>query len=268
GRRVVAPDPQALTSPPDVEEVAITSASGTALAGWLVRAKTPEPLATIVLLHGIRGDRRGVLGRGRLLAEAGYDALLVDLQAHGESEGEAITFGHRERHDAIGAVRHARARLPGKPVGLLGRSLGGAAAVLAGADLGADAVVLEGVYADIASATENRLRMRVGPLAALGTPLLLPQLKWRLGISPDDLRPVDRIAELGARILIVAGTDDRHTTAADTRRLAAAAEPSTTELLWIEGAAHENLFAYDRATYRSRVLGFFHHHLRTDSTDA
>jgi hypothetical protein len=37
-----------------------------------------------------------MVGRPRFLHRAGYSALLYDSRAHGESGGDAITFGHLE----------------------------------------------------------------------------------------------------------------------------------------------------------------------------
>ena len=84
----------------------------------------------MLLLHGIHADRRAMLGRARFLHYFGYSVLLIDLHAHGESAGEAITFGVAEADDARAALCYLRERLPQEPVALLGASLGGAALLL------------------------------------------------------------------------------------------------------------------------------------------
>jgi len=50
----------------------------------------------VLLLHGVRADRREMLGRARFLNRLGYGILLIDLPAHGESPDDHITFGARE----------------------------------------------------------------------------------------------------------------------------------------------------------------------------
>jgi len=248
-RAVVGPPPDGVGG----TSVGFESRSGARLAAWDVPG--PCGCGVVVVLHGVRANRLEVADRVRLFHEAGYAVVAVDQQAHGESTGDHITFGHRERLDAQAAVAYARTQYPLQPVAVVGISLGGAAAALAGPDLGADAVVLEAVYADLASATRNRLRIRGGGAAASLTPVLLLQLPLRTGIHVSDLRPVDRIGSLGVPVLVVAGTEDRHTTPADTRRLfAAAAEPKA--LWWVEGAAHVDFLRADSAGYRTHVLGF------------
>src|SRR5439155_11809470 len=98
-----------------------------------------------------------MLGQRGLVKAEGFSVLLFDFQAHGESTGARITFGHREGQDAAAAIAYMRARLAGERVGAIGSSLGGAAALLAPKPLEIDALVLESVYSDIRSATENRI---------------------------------------------------------------------------------------------------------------
>jgi fermentation-respiration switch protein FrsA (DUF1100 family) len=214
----------------------------------------------VVVLHGVRSNREGVANRVELLHDAGYAVVAPDLQAHGESGGEQITFGYRERFDAEAAVAFARSQFPGQPVGVIGVSLGGAAAALAGSDLDADAVVLEAVYPDIESATRNRLRIRAGGVGASLSPVLLAQLPLRTGVQTADLRPVEAVGTLGAPVLVVAGTQDRHTTPADTERLYEAAH-TPKAIWWVRGAAHVDFLDYAPEQYRAHVLGFLREHL-------
>lgn len=261
GGILVAPAPEALGTPPpslSADSFQIHSASGSTLAAWA--AKGSCECGVIVLLHGVRSNRRALIGRADMLHRVGYAVVLVDLQAHGESAGAHITFGHLERHDAIAAVAFARQQFPGQPIGVIGISLGGAAATLAGAPLAADALVLEAVYTDITTATKNRLARRLGGLSEVLTPLLLQQLPFRLGISPADLSPVEAIDNLRTPVLLIAGTEDEHTTPADSRKLYEAAGEQK-EIWWVEGAAHIDFYAFQPEIYEQRVLSFFSKHL-------
>jgi alpha-beta hydrolase superfamily lysophospholipase len=253
--RRVAPPRTAM--PPEV--VTFGSASGARLVAWLFAP--PAPRAAAVLLHCLRCDRSVMVGRAELLQQAGYAVLVPDLQAHGESEGRAITFGYLEARDAEAAVAFVRRRFPGLPVAGLGVSLGGAAFVLAGRTAEVQALVLEAVYPTVEEAVDNRVAIRLGPLSKLLGPLLLLQLRPRLGIGPEALRPVDHIGALRCPVLVAAGAADRHTTEAQTRRLFAAA-PEPKQLWLVPGAAHVDLLWHDPAGYRARVLGFLDTYVR------
>lgn len=233
-----------------IESTTISSDSGSSLATWFM--PHDEARATIILLHPNRGDRSAMLGRAKLFHNAGYATLLADFQGHGESSGKNITAGFRERLDVMAMVDFVRSKNPDHKIGIVGRSLGGAAALLA-SPLDIDAMVLESVYPTIFEAVHNRLSMRLGPLSHLLTPVLLIQLKLRLGISPSQLRPIDRIHDVGCPVLIASGGRDLHTTLSETRRLYDTAhEPK--HFLLFEGAAHDDLLKYDRGKYQDVII--------------
>jgi uncharacterized protein len=253
---LIAPAPSAIGAPPSdlpVTEFALESDSGSTIQGWHLRSD--EGRGVIVLLHGIRSSRLGMLNRARLLHKLGYSSVLIDLQAHGESGGEYIAIGHLEKHDVRAAVEYARREHPQEPIGLIGVSLGGAAALLA-TPLHIDAMVLESVYTDIGDAIHNRVAARLGALAAVPTAALKMQLSPRLGISASQLRPIDHVADVDCPVLVVSGTDDLHTTKSDTQALfSRASEPK--ELWLVEGAAHVDLFQYSALEYGKRIGSFF-----------
>lgn len=202
-----------------------------------------------------------MLGRARLLLRHGFSVLLIDLQAHGETPGVAITLGAREATDVRAAFDWVKAAAPTRRIGVIGCSLGGAAVLLGPQPSGFNAVVLEAVYPRVGRAIENRIRIRLGPLAPVLAPLLTVQLGPRLHVSARDLEPIRSIAQLGAPVLVVTGSRDRHTTLAESEELfAAAVEPKR---LWVvEGASHQDFLDYDAAGYATQVVGFLREHLR------
>jgi alpha-beta hydrolase superfamily lysophospholipase len=257
GSQLFRPVQHAVPLPVDFPARALTI-PGTRIAAWWLDRGAGSP--AVLLLHPSRGDRSSMLSRARLLVRHGFSVGLVDLQAHGETPGAAITFGWRESADVRSALAWLRREAPGRAVGVIGRSLGGAAVLLGPQPAGFDAVVLEAVYPRIHRAIENRIRIRLGGLAPLLTPLLLVQLGPRLGVSPAQLEPIRSIGRLGAPVLVAAGSRDQHTTVADTEELfRAAAEPKR---LWmVDGAPHQDLLAHDAAGYEAHVVGFLRQHL-------
>lgn len=128
-----------------------------------------------------------MLSRAKLLSGHGFSVLLIDLQGHGETPGAAITLGARESADVHAALGWLKRTAPTRRIGVIGCSLGGAAVLLGPQPAGFDAVVLEAVYHRVTRAIENRIRIRLGPLAPVLAPLLLVQLHPRLRVWPRDL---------------------------------------------------------------------------------
>lgn len=241
--------------PPDLPASAISfsNALGIELSGWAIDI---EPrCGSVVLLHGIRADRRAMLDRARMFASWGYASLLFDLQAHGESGGTNITFGQRERLDAEAALALARQRWPGGPVVLVGLSLGGAAALLGNAAQDSDAVVLEGVFASLDNALGNRLAVKLGWLGRSLTPVVRRLGQWRLGIDPIELGPVEAIQRVSVPVLVANGALDRRTTPDEAVALKSAAAGHS--VLWIvEGAGHVDLHRFAPQAYEARLKAF------------
>lgn len=262
GGRLAAPHP-ALIGPPPAElgarAVRIAQPNGQTVAGWFIPGTRND--GAMLLLHGLRADRRQMLGRARFLHDAGYSLLLIDLQAHGETAGEHIGFGAPESRNVHAAMDWLRKQLPGQPIGIIGVSLGGAAAVLAGPTLAANALVLESVYSSIEQAVQNRLAIRLGPAGRLLAPLLLLQIEPRLGIPTANLQPLQAITTLQSPLLLIAGGDDQHTLLTESQALFDSA-PSPKALWVVDGAAHQDLHRFSAKRYQQTVLAFLQRYLR------
>ena len=242
-----------------VEQITFPSASGATIHGWLVTPPTNH--GVVILQHGVRGDRNQMVGRARFLSQAGYAALLYDFQAHGESTGKKITFGYLESRDAQAAVAFVKNRFPGQPVAVIGVSLGAAAAALATPPLEVNALVLESMYPTIIEATKDRIEIRFGPPGRLLSPLLTSQIKLRTDCSPDDLRPISRVAGITTPKLFLAGTADRDTKFSEAQAIfTQAAEPKT--FVPFEDARHEDLHAFAPDRYEKLILDYLEKHLK------
>jgi fermentation-respiration switch protein FrsA (DUF1100 family) len=253
---------------PGATAVLFPSSSGSMIHGWWVPGRTPGG-GIVILIHGVRANRLQMIRRAHTLQEHAFSALLFDLQAHGESPGQRITFGKLEALDVEAAVGFARSRLPGEHIGIIGVSLGGASAVLATPPLTIDALILEAVYPDIDAALANRLRAGLGPLIGpIATPILAPLFKLLLppiiGVTPAELRPIDRIGSVTAPLLIASGDQDLSTPITEAQDLFDHAPPP--KHFWqVHGAAHVDLERVDPPAYWQSVLPFLTEHLQQRS---
>jgi pimeloyl-ACP methyl ester carboxylesterase len=256
-------------APPDLHAVNVdyASRSGSDIHAWFARGRPHA--GAVLLLHGVGANRTAMLGRARFLHALGFTVLAPDFQAHGESPGDHITFGARESLDAAASLEFLRHAMPGERVGVIGVSMGGAAALLGPGPLPANAFVLESVYPTIRQALSDRLDAWFGPLggiARLFTPAVLHIVGSDVGVTENELEPIDRISRLHAPLLLISGTADPYTPIVEAESLYARA-PAPKSYWAVNGAGHEDLHAYAPVEYERRVGAFLEKALRTLTPD-
>ena len=114
------------TKPSAAETMSGSTAPGADGTPLHVRHWAPagEPWATVLIVHGI-GEHSGRYERtGRLLAEAGLDVHAFDIRGHGLSGGRRVYVRTWDDFLEDVASRLAAVREPGRPLVLLGHSMG------------------------------------------------------------------------------------------------------------------------------------------------
>ncbi len=156
---------------------------------------------TVVLAHGW-GGRAGRFGAlGTALLEAGFRVVAYDAPAHGESTGRFASLPEFAR--ALGDV----AARVGPIHGLVGHSLGGAAAIMAMRHgVGAHRAVLLAPPADVRIFSDLFARtLAIGPAVQ---ETMHRNLERRLRIVWDDLHIPSLVRELPAAALVIHDRDD------------------------------------------------------------
>lgn len=185
--------------------------------------RSPERRPLILLAHGWGASYGTVLRLGEPLVRAGHDVLLFDVRGHGRSEPAPYVTVRCFRDDAIAVASHAAARFPGRPLVLVGHSMGGAAGVLAAAD-GApiDGLVLVAAPADVIQVTAEFL-IDKGMPGNLLVNLFRPFWWRRVGGTFLSLTPSRRIGELDIPIVMIQPENDQRVHRRHAERLSAAA---------------------------------------------
>lgn len=168
---------------------------------------------TVVLCHGVGAGKEHVLGLVWLLAKCGYNVLAFDFRGHGESGGNFISYGDRERQDVLAAVRWLKVNHPRQAQKIFGIGMNsGAAALLeAAADGGEgksiDAIVLIEPFARFTSVVNSDTgRMLPKPIAWMVDNISLPLAALHSGSDLRAFAPVDDIQRIWPRpILIIHG---------------------------------------------------------------
>ena len=235
--------------------VEIWSTDGVRLSGWWVPAK--ESRRAAVLVHGWGGDKSDehILATAPVYHGEGYNVLVVDLRAQGESGGRRRTLGYRETRDVLGALLWLKKRgyRPEDTV-LHGWSMGGTTVVRAAPGTGVAAVVEEAGYADLPLLLERAIP-RIARLPRFFVPGVL--LAGRLWPDFDAwaVRPEREASELwgeGVPLFVVHSTGDG-LIPVEHAKMFAAAHPNAR--VWILHY-HDHVEAFAHPEYGERLRSF------------
>jgi pimeloyl-ACP methyl ester carboxylesterase len=237
------------------KNIILTTADGLKISGWHIEGSRPQ---AIIMVHGIGSNRATVLPEAAVMAAAGYHLVLIDLRAHGLSEGSVNTYGYFEAQDVLAAVDYCLVQPGITQVGAIGTSLGGAVVARAAAqDSRLAAVVIISSYSSLPEAMDDAFdTMAVLPRWPFA-PLIVRLAEWRVGVKIGQVNSAASLAALSPRpVMIIHGTADdlfpvRHAHVL----FAAAREPKT---LWlIEGLGHANPVPGREAEFAIKVGNFF-----------
>jgi alpha-beta hydrolase superfamily lysophospholipase len=235
-------------------EEAFVVSEGLRLRTWTVRGRPDR--AAIVIVHGLGDTLESFTDHARTLQRRGHTVLLLDLRAHGGSEGRDSTLGAREKADVRAAAHHLRERsLAGAGVVFMGFSLGSAAVMGAAPDEpDTRAVILEAPF-DTARDTiahHGWLLYRIPAWLPLGR-IALAVAGWRAGFDPDEVDLVRAAARLRAPLFTIVDGDDPRMPETVVRRVYDA-HPGPKRIWVAPGAMHVG--AVLRPDYWAQVTGF------------
>lgn len=187
-------------------DVTLTAADGTQLNAWFLPAKEGVPVkGTVLHLHGNGGNMAWHLSGSWWLPEQGYQVLLLDYRGYGHSQGDPSLPAVYQDIDAAFDWLNKAPEVQGKPLVVLGQSIGGALGVHYLAEhpqqrSRVKALVLDGTpasYREVARYT-------------LGTSWLTWAFKRPLSwVIPDSDSAINGIAQLkGTPMLLFQSLDD------------------------------------------------------------
>ncbi len=240
------------------EEIMFESQTGFSPTGRFFPGTRNE---TIILLHGFSERQNQVLPQVRMLTDAGFNVMTYNAR-HPEEYGSGVfsTLGAFEREDLVSAVDYLESRDDVDPdaIGVFGLSLGGATAILGAAlDDRIAAVVAEGSFSDADSVIDSSFEHYIGlPSFPFGQVTRLIAER-RAGARLSDARPVDAIADLSGRpVLLIHGKDDTSVPPDHSERNLEAGGPDV-DVWWVPGAGHSDAYEVEPDEYATRLIEFF-----------
>lgn len=242
----------------NAKKLSFRTADGLRLSGWLVESSLDTTYATVVQLHGISNCKETGFPRATILADSGYASLLLDLRAHGESEGEFCTFGFYEKYDLQTVADTLKQLFPDRPLGIWGASLGGAIALQAMAvEPRYSFGIVESTFDEYSKVVEE---YGADYLFGLRSKWLINHVLHKSGeiahFDPYAVKPVESAAKIDRPVLFMHGDkDSRIPKEFNERNFEAVRNP---DKIWVNvpGAGHKNLWDKDGPHLKTQLYSF------------
>ncbi len=223
------------------------------LEAWIMQV--PNAKGTVAMFHGHGGKKSGILKEAYSFQQMGYNTLLLDFRAHGNSEGNTCTIGNDEAEDVKVAYDYLQQQGE-KNIVLWGISLGAATITKAIHDYGIEPqkVILEMPFGSLPDAVAGRVKIMGLPPQPISTMLIF----WGgiiNGFWAYDLKPSSYVKNIKCPVLLQRGSNDPRVTLAETTELF---NNIPSQKKWVEynESAHESLCTKENNKWVTEVSAF------------
>ena len=239
------------------EQVYIQSFDGLRLAGRYYHCNEDGPIH--IQFHGYRGNGiRDFCLCHHICMEKGINVLVVDQRAHGNSEGNTMTFGVLERKDCLAWTRYVQERFGNdRKIFLSGVSMGAATVLMASCLPLPENVA--GIIADCPYSSPGSIIRKVISDMRIPSYLVYPFVVFGAllfgGFQVWKDSPVRAVTQTTIPILLIHGSEDRYVPA----EMSNAIFENCAGKRYLEifpGAGHGGCCATDPVRYE-KILGSF-----------
>lgn len=218
-----------------------------------------------VIIHGYNGDMEDIYDIARHYTKEGYNVLMPDLRASGESEGSFIGMGWLDRLDVINWIDVILDDYPSANVVIHGVDMGGdTGLMISGEPIKSNikAIVADGAYTSAWEVLKPEFKTRhedwpVFPLMEM----INPVAKVWGGYTLREADAVKQVEKTSVPILLIQGGQDTYVTKDMADELNAAVA-SSHKLVTIPYGMHGDCRYADPDTYYKEVFDFLELHVR------
>ncbi len=224
------------------------------LEAWYI--PTGSSIGTVCLFHGHGGTKSGVFKESEEFRKMGYNTLLLDFRAHGNSDGNTTTIGYDESEDVKLAYDFIKNKGE-KNIVLWGISMGASTITKAikEYELEPKKVILEMPFGTIEDAVKGRVKMMGLPPQPISTLLTFwggaEHGFWAFGMQPQEF-----VKNIKCPVLLQWGKNDPRVTKAEEDILFKNIAGADKKMVVYENAAHESLCKKETEKWKTEVAAF------------
>jgi alpha-beta hydrolase superfamily lysophospholipase len=236
------------------DTVSLTMTNGKKLEAWYMKADSAK--GTVILFHGLGSNKGNVLGEAFEFNSFGYNTMLVDMRAHGNSEGIISSIGYKESEEVKLAYDHVLKKGE-KNIVLWGMSLG--AVIISKAiwqyDLKPQKIILEMPFDRLQDHIRARARISGYPGEPFGFFVTfwtgLEQGYWGYGHKTSRY-----VKNINCPVLLQWGSSDEYVMKEEIKRIFASINSPKKKLEIYAGAGHGPLISGNQSKWDKAVTGF------------
>jgi len=236
------------------DTVQLTTNNGIKLEAWYMKADSAK--GTVILFHGLNSNKGNVLAEAFEFISFNYNIMLVDMRAHGQSEGTINTLGYEESEEVKLAYDHILKKGE-KNIVLWGMSLG--AVIITKAiwqyDIQPQKIILEMPFDRLQDHIRARARISGFPVEPFGFFVTFwtgfEQGYWAYGYKTSRY-----VKKINCPVLLQWGNNDEYVLKKETENIFAAINSSKKKLEIYPGAGHTPLLRANASKWDKIVTEF------------
>lgn len=240
------------------EDITIHSSFGYDLKGTYIKNTVPTE-NTVILVHGIGGDRWTMMSYGDLYLDKGFNILVYDTRNHALSGGKDVSYGYYEKDDLDSVVQYVKKQHPNGIIGIEGVSMGASSVVLYADKYAANNdvsfYVADCPYSDLNSLFTVRLHddYHIPNLLLIQYASFVSKI--RSGFFLGQVSPLNGIDKVKTPMLFIHGKSDTYVPTQMGIDLYNK-KGGNKQLLLVNNAAHAKSITTDRQGYKDALYTF------------
>lgn len=237
------------------DTITLQTKKGIQIDAWF--GKTDSLTKGVILLfHGLQSNKGMLITEANDFRYQGFDVLLVDFRAHGNSTGKITTLGVRESEEVKLAFDHALQK-GYKNIFLWGSSMGAVVVAKAVVDyqLKPSGIMLEMPFASLQSHLKARARVLGFPEQPFGF-LVTCWIGMEQGFNGLKHKTTTYTRNISCPVLLQSGAKDDYVLTNEINRIYSSMASPLKKSVVYENAAHESLLENEPVKWRNETGRF------------
>jgi uncharacterized protein len=225
------------------------------IEAWYSRADSIS-IGTVILFHGLMGNKSLLIDQAREFRKRGYNVLMPDTRAHGNSSGSNTSYGYYETEEVKLAYDYIKERGE-KRIYCWGISMGAVEVMKAVAeyDLEVKGIMLEMPFGSLQSHVKARLRNMGFPRQPFGF-LITCWIGIESGFYGPGFKAAKYAKKIQCPVLLQYGTKDQLVNRKEIDEIYNAIPVVSKELVIYPQGRHELLLHHDPARWNKEIDDF------------